>query len=180
MSAPVVGRVGVSGVSFESAGTVSPGVSGFGGVSPFAFVSTGVSPVGLLSGDDVHVQVGVGVGVLWHWQLGVAVGVGVLLHWQFGVVEPQLGIATPDAPISLPQTSWLAAPAASSEPLADAAEPLAVAASALPPPHNTSTAKASPTTTEAAIDLIGHLCSLIEVPQLRPVVTSRRARTGAG
>ena len=50
-----------------SAGTTSPGVSGFGGVSAFAFVSVGdVFPVGLLSGGDMQVQAGAGVGVFWH------------------------------------------------------------------------------------------------------------------
>ena len=195
ISAPVVGRVGVS---FVSPGTESAGVSRFGGVSAFGGVSPfglltivgGVSPVGLVSGVDVHEHVGVGFGVLVlvHLQVGVAAGLllqephvadgdgdGMPPQWQLGcelgMVEPfippppasQLAMATPGAPMPFPHTST-----------AETELP-AVAASALPPPHNATTTTASATTTEAAIDLIGHLCSHIGVFPLRSVITFGRA-----
>jgi hypothetical protein len=79
----------------------------------------------------------------------------------------QLAVAMPSAPLADPHAFGIIAwpppviwPPPVMEPVTEvteplvAAEPLAVAASAIPPPHNTSTAAASATTTEAAVDLI--------------------------
>ena len=165
------GTMPVAGVAVGRPVQVAEGVGVGVGVCVGVRVGVGV----------VFVGVGVGVAVFMHVQVGVGTGVGVFMHWHVGVgtglvmqlPQPgigaavlvqllQLGLGVPGCIVAVAVLAGIELAGIMVAGIVAlrtvVPEPLALAASAMPPPHNPRTAAASATTTEAAIDLTRSPC----------------------